>query len=380
MLYQYPQEPLPPGGITSAYRQKCSGKGSKPKVSRVFHPAVSSPKTQQVEAYIGSEQTKSVPQDGEIQNGDTGNHQDFPPGRGVGDLSRLQGRLLPYTNTGTVQEISEISCPGSDIPVQGTALWSLHSTLGVHCSSKGGETDGHTQGYKNPPVPRRLVGESHIPPGLSPAYSRSSEDMPRTWLAGELGKFRLGTKASLQDKILELLSLLTCPVQQFMSLIGLLTATEKQVHLGRLHMRPIQWHLKNNWRIPESPEKVIPIPRSLHPHVQWWLKEDNILTGQPLHPIKHALQIFTDASKEGWGAHLNEHTARGSWSLPESKLHINYLELKAVFLPLKEFQDLCTDKIVLVATDNTTVVSYINKEGVMRLGPLCALLWRILTW
>ena len=23
----------------------------------------------------------------------------------------------------------------------------------------------------------------------------------------------------------------------------------------------------------------------LHPHLQWWLKEDNVLTGQPLHPI-----------------------------------------------------------------------------------------------
>ena len=165
-----------------------------------------------------------------------------------------------------------------------------------------------------------------------------------------------------------------------MSLIGLLTATEKQVHPGRLHMRPIQWHLKNNWGIPESLEKVIPIPRSLHPHLQWWLIEHNVLTGQPLHPIKHALQIFTDASKEGWGAHLNEHTARGAWSLPESKLHIDYLELKAVFLALKEFQDLCTDKMVLVVTDNTTVVSYINKEGGMRSGPLCALLWRTLTW
>ena len=76
----------------------------------------------------------------------------------------------------------------------------------------------------------------------------------------------------------------------------------------------------------------------------------------------------------------NEHTARGVWSLPESKLHINYLELKAVFLALKEFQDFCTHKIVLVATDNTTVVSYINKEGGRRSGPLCALLWRILTW
>ena len=50
-----------------------------------------------------------------------------------------------------------------------------------------------------------------------------------------------------------------------------------------------------------------------------------------------------------------------------------------VFLALKEFQDLCLNKIVLVATDNTTVVAYIDKEGGMRLGSLCALLWRILT-
>ena len=186
---------------------------------------------------------------------------------------------------------------------------------------------------------------------------------------------------SLQEKIQTLLILPTCPVRQFMSLIGLLTATEKQVYLGRLHMRPIQWHLKNNWRVPESLEKVIPLPRSLHPHLRWWLEESNVLQGQPLHPIKHALQIFTDASKkEGLGAHLNKLTARGSWSVPESKLHINYLELKAVFLALKEFQDLCVNQIVLVATDNTTVVAYINKEGGLRSGPLCALLWRILTW
>ena len=46
---------------------------------------------------------------------------------------------------------------------------------------------------------------------------------------------------------------------------------------------------------------------------QWWLEENNVLQGKPLQPIKHTLQIFTDASKEGWGAHLNEHTARGSW-------------------------------------------------------------------
>ena len=115
--------------------------------------------------------------------------------------------------------------------------------------------------------------------------------------------------------------------------------------------------------------KVIQAPRSLQPHLLWWLKEDHVFTGQ-ITPIKPALQISTDASIEGWGAHLNEHTAGGTGSLPGSKMHINYLELKAVFLALKEFQDLCSNKIVLVATDNTTVVSYINKEGGMRSGPL----------
>ena len=165
-----------------------------------------------------------------------------------------------------------------------------------------------------------------------------------------------------------------------MSLIGLLAATEKQVGLCRLHMRPIQWHLKNNWRVPESVEKVIPIPRSLHPHLNWLLQEANVFRGQPLHPINHALQIFTDASKERCSADLGEHTIRGTWSLPESKLHRNYLELKAIFLALKEFQVLCSNKIVLIATDNTTLVAYINIEGGMRSDPLCALLWRILTW
>ena len=131
---------------------------------------------------------------------------------------------------------------------------------------------------------------------------------------------------ALTDKIRSMMSDPVCPVRKFMSLIGLLTATEKQVHLGRLHMRPIQWHLKNNWRVPESLEKVIPVPKSLHPHLRWWLEESNVLLGQTLHPLKHALQIFTDASNEGWGAHLDDHTARGTWSLPESKLHINHLE------------------------------------------------------
>ena len=165
-----------------------------------------------------------------------------------------------------------------------------------------------------------------------------------------------------------------------MSLIGLLTATEKQVWWGRLHMRPIQWHLKRHWHVPEVLEKVIPVPQSLRPHLDWWLDEDNLLRGQPLHPIQHALQLFRDASNEGWGAHLGVSTATGVWSVSERRLHITFLELKAVLLALKSFEHLCRDQIVLVAMDNMTVVSYINKQGGMRSGSLCALLWRLLFW
>ena len=83
-----------------------------------FQPTVFGPKPQQqMETYTRSQQTKPVPQGRKIQNGDTGNHQNLSSTGGVGDLSRFQGRLFPDTNTGTVQEISEISYPEQVIPV-----------------------------------------------------------------------------------------------------------------------------------------------------------------------------------------------------------------------------------------------------------------------
>ena len=138
-------------------------------------------------------------------------------------------------------------------------------------------------------------------------------------------------------------------------------------------MRPIQWHLKNNWRVPESLEKVIPIPRSLHPHLQWWLQEDR----PTITPNKACVANLYRRIKRRVGRSLKRtHCKRVLVTTGKQAAY----KLKAVFLALKEFQDLCADQIVLVATNNTTVVSYINKEGGMRSGPLCALLWRILTW
>ena len=199
LLCQSSQEQLPVRGITSAYRQKCCRTSTQSDLSRVFQPTVSGPQAQQqMEANTRPEQTKSLPQSGEIQNGNSGNHQNIPPTRGVGHVGRLQRCLLPYSNTGTIQEISQISYPGSDLPIQSTAFRSVYSTHGVHCSSQGGETDGQPQGYKNPPVPRRLVGEGKIIPSLPPAYTDSSKNVSGPRLAGEQGKIRAGAKTNFQ--------------------------------------------------------------------------------------------------------------------------------------------------------------------------------------
>ena len=48
--------------------------------------------------------------------------------------------------------------------------------------------------YKNPPVPRRLVGGSHVPPNLSPAYTDLGSSLLRTRVAGERGEVRTGPK------------------------------------------------------------------------------------------------------------------------------------------------------------------------------------------
>ena len=50
-----------------------------------------------METHTRPEQSKSITQGTKIQNGNSGNYQSIPPTRGVGDLNRLQGCLLPHS-------------------------------------------------------------------------------------------------------------------------------------------------------------------------------------------------------------------------------------------------------------------------------------------
>ena len=88
-------------------------------------------------------------------------------------------------------------------------------------------------------------------------------------------------------------------------------------------MRPFQFHLKEHWRYPQLLDSLLPWTETISAHLDWWQNPTNVMKGADLHPKDHSIQIFTDASNEGWGAHLEQTSTKGLWSDGEKRIHIN---------------------------------------------------------
>ena len=134
----------------------------------------------------------------DVQDGNPRDNKNLPPSREVAHIHRFQRSILPHTNSQSVQEVHALSPPGSVLPVQNPSLWPVHSSHGVHSGGQRGQTRGFSEGYKDPPVPRRLAGESLYPPHLSPAYSNPSHTLSGIRVAGEQGKVSAGSQTGLQ--------------------------------------------------------------------------------------------------------------------------------------------------------------------------------------
>ncbi len=146
-------------------------------------------------------------------------------------------------------------------------------------------------------------------------------------------------------------------------------------HLGLLHMRPLQLWLKTRvpWTAWTSGRLSI---EALAP----WRNPDLFSRGVPLGLVTSRVVVTTDASTLGWGAVCEGMPASGRWSEPQIRWHINCLELEAVFLALKEFQTQLERQHVLIRTDNTSVVSYINHQGGIHSKALCEQAAILLLW
>ena len=146
-------------------------------------------------------------------------------------------------------------------------------------------------------------------------------------------------------------------------------------------MRSLQWHLKSQWS-PESDPPSLPValPEEARRDLSWWMVRDHLLVGVRFGTPAPDLRLYSDASSSGWGAHLLDQNVSGVWSAQEKLLHINLLEMKAMFLALQAFQEVVSGHHVTAMCDNSTVVAYVNKQGGTVSRPLCLLTSRLLRW
>ena len=66
-------------------------------------------------------------------------------------------------------------------------------------------------------------------------------------------------------------------------------------------------------------EQLLPWTEAIAAHLDWWQNPSNVMKGADLHPKDHSIQLFTDASNEGWGAHLDQNSTKDLWSDREKK-------------------------------------------------------------
>ena len=82
-----------------------------------------------------------------------------------------------------------------------------------------------------------------------------------------------------------------------------------------------------------------------------------------IHLPKVDFVIHKDASQTGCGATYGNNPTEGKW-LENQEDHINYLELKAIFLAIRDYQRYWRgNRHIQMKSDNTIAIAYVNNMG-----------------
>ena len=171
------------------------------------------------------------------------------------------------------------------------------------------------------------------------------------------------------------------PFRLCLRLLGLMASVISVVHLGLLMMRDFQrWVAALRLCPRRHRSRRVRITAACVMALRPWRDRSALEAGVPLGAVSSRVTVTTDASLSGWGATMSGRTVNGTWNPRLAQAHINILELWAVFFALKHFLCFLQGRHVLVKTDNTTVVAYINRQGGTRSLKLHKLAREIITW
>ena len=375
-------------------------------ISGLLQPVVPGPKTQQkMEAHSRSKSTEPVPCSGNVQDGNSGDHQTLPTTGGVGHFARFQRRLFSHSHKPQVAKISQVPHQRSDFSVHSTSLWPVDGSVGVHKGGQRGKTHGSISGYSNPPIPRRLVTESPMPGNLPTSYPDPFGPLPLSGLGGQHGQVRTGAPTNLRLRRLSFRPISGVSQTNSGKVEESISEAQPSPGTGMLHSQAVHVFNRpsNSNRKTSSigtatheahsmaPEKALACPGiSGKGHSNSFISPctSKVVVGPEQGALRSTFTPSTTRPSTVY-RHLKQRLGRlfrrlhGKRSLVRVRKRLAHKFVRAQSSPagLKTVRAVvCCNQIVLVCTDNTTVVSYINKEGGMKSGSLCALLWRLMLW
>ena len=146
--------------------------------------------------------------------------------------------------------------------------------------------------------------------------------------------------------------------KRYQILLGSINFVAPYIKQGLLHLRQIILTAPNFKSCPSRRPSDLFLQ-----HLQWWTHRENLEAPIPMSIPPPHMTVWTDASKTGWGGvSSNSTTARGLWTQEEALLHINSLECLAVTRSLQALSP-PPNSVIMIRSDNTVVVSLINKQG-----------------
>ena len=147
-------------------------------------------------------------------------------------------------------------------------------------------------------------------------------------------------------------------------LIGLFTSAKYAIRLAPLFYRYLNRDKVHALNVSnDNFDAKISLSVEAITEVKWWENNIVIKNGKDIRPGKISNYIETDASKIGWGALFEGTTTGGRWTEQESLLHINLLELKAVYFALQSLCSHLHNTHLCIKSDNSTTVAYLNNQG-----------------
>ena len=340
-----------------------------------------------------------------LQDGDRGNYQKFPDKRRMGSLHRSKRCVFSCTHTSGFSTLATLPCRQENVPVQGSAFRFSNGTTRVHADCKRSEARTSVSRNSSSPIPGRLVVKGKLPTPVHEPDKRTPSYSPGTRVRDKLRKVR--TRTYTKNRF---------PWLPFRSVSRKSLSNKKEIenstkvdsgHGGLISNHPTAVNVPDrgtsipgkdytNGSVTHAPPPVVsqnklaipPVCRSEDSSFKPLVKASSVVE----RPKQSEFRVpFTFRGtqhphlhrcvKPGLGSPSRYHDYQ--WQLDNEGKISSYQcsRVKSSVSSLKKsFQNFIQNKRLLIATDNATVVSYLNKQGGTHSWDMCLLVWRILAY